>query len=60
MIKNEPYYLARLAEAETLWEAAEIARTLEQYGTNEAYPAIAKVLTRFALNTWPKPPRGWK
>lgn len=57
MIKNEPYYLDRLANAETAWEAAEIAQTLERLGTNEAYPPMAKVLTRLAETTWPKKPR---
>lgn len=57
MIKNEPCYLDRLANAETLMEAAEIAETLERLGTNEAYPIIAKVLRRFALDTFSKPSR---
>lgn len=60
MIRNEPYLLEQLASAPTLWEAAEIARELERLGTNEAYPYVATVLTRFALTTWPKPPRNWK
>ena len=51
---------AKLKDAPTLWEAADIARTLERLGTNEAYPIMASVLSRFALSTWPKAPRGWQ
>lgn len=67
MIKNEPYYLDRLANAETLCEAANIAQLLASRGTNEAYPAISKVLTRLAFqsrredpNEWPILPPGWE
>lgn len=66
MIKNEPYYLDRLAKAETLCEAANIAQLLAHRGTNEAYPAMSEVLTRLALkggcsaNEFPILPPGWE
>jgi hypothetical protein len=57
MIKNEPYYLDRLANAETLSEAVEVAQTLERLGTNEAYPPILELLTRLAANKVPRHPK---
>jgi hypothetical protein len=57
MIKNEPYYIDRLANAETLSEGVEIAQTLERLGTNEAYPAIARLLSRLAGNKVPRHPK---
>lgn len=56
MIPDDDRLLAELEAAPTLWAAAEIAEQLANNSTSAVYPVLDRLLRRFALNTWSKPP----
>jgi hypothetical protein len=53
---NGSALLTELEGAPTLWAAADIVEQLAKNSTSAVYPIMDRLLRRFALNTWSKPP----